>query len=89
MEQDLRLPQTHLAIVIHAARRTAGQARYDLSLGGDDRLIRAMRAAFPARSTGPCRARLGRLGGLDLWDVAIGDVAAAVARADGMQPGPR
>ena len=81
MEQDLRLPSTHLAIVIHATRHTAGQIRYDLSLGGDERLIRAMRATFPARSAGPCRVRLGRRGGLDLCDVALCDIVAAGTRA--------
>ena len=82
LEQDLGLVASRLAIVIHGARRTEGLIRYDLSLGSDDELIGAMRKAFPYRGTGHFSVRLGKLGGLDLFNVAAADVEAAIVRAE-------
>ncbi|TGD61272.1 hypothetical protein EYC08_18930 [Tabrizicola sp. WMC-M-20] len=55
---------------------------YDLSLGSDDKLIRAMRNAFPKRGTGHFSVRLGKLGGLDLYNLAAADVEAAILRVE-------
>lgn len=85
VERDLGLSGSGMAIVIHGARMIDGEKCYDLSLASDDApdMIRVMRAAFPRRKVGHLRATVGKFGDLNLENVAMADIEAALARHAG------
>ncbi len=89
VERDLGISGSSMAIVVHGARMIEGEMRYDLSLASDDEptLIRAMRNAFPRHKVDHLRATIGQFGDLNLENVALTDIEAALARrADTRNP---
>ena len=81
-EHNLGLADTHLAIVCHARRDSAGGLTYEISLASDrtPQLVREMRRGFPARGTGGKSFRLNPLGALFLVEVTRRDIEAARLR---------
>lgn len=79
--EDLGCPNARLALVVHGRRAIDGVERFELSLGcvTTPALIRALRGLFPRQGRPPFRASLGRFGSLDLENIALADVEAAVA----------
>lgn len=81
-EHNLGLADTHLAIVCHACRDSAGEPAYEVSLASDrtPQLVREMRRGFPARGTGGKSFSINPLGALFLVEVTHRDIAAARLR---------
>jgi hypothetical protein len=76
----LGCPDAYVSVVTHGARVVDGVTRFDFGLASDSNpeLIRALRKCFPRRQVGLLRATTGPFGDLNLENVAVPDLQAAL-----------